>query len=60
MCIEDEIGALEYGDAIIRQGNKYSTDFIILRKSDNDQMIKGFQPLIGTLADQMTDILARK
>lgn len=60
MYIEDEISILEYGDAVIRQDSKYITDFIILRKNDNERMIKEFQPLIGILADKITDIFTTR
>lgn len=60
MYIEDELPRLEYGDAIVKTGNKYATDFIILRLSDREQMEKKFAPLVFDIADYFEALFAEK
>ena len=49
--IEDELPRLIYGDAIVQEGSKYSTDFILLRMCDKKVMETKFAPLVGDVAD---------
>lgn len=51
MYIEDALPNLIYGDAIEQTGNKYATDFIILRLKDKSQMEKGFAPIVSDVAN---------
>ena len=39
MYIEDELPRLIQGEAVIRKGKKYLTNFIILQREDNKKMI---------------------
>ena len=49
--IEDEITQLIGGDAIVEVGNKYATNFIVLRNCDNKVMQTKFAPIVGEIAD---------
>lgn len=49
--VEDELPRLIYGDAIVKEGNKYAADFIILRLSDNARMEKNLTPAAVKNAD---------
>jgi len=49
--IEDELPRLIYGDAIVQAGNKYATNFIILRLCDKKIMLDKFAPLVNKIAD---------
>ena len=51
MYIEDELPRLEYGDAVRRTGNKYATDFIIIRLEDREKLETVSERLVGSLAD---------
>lgn len=51
MYIEDVLPRLIYGDAIDQIGNKYATNFIILRLSDKENMEKMFAPLLKDIAE---------
>ena len=51
MYIEDELPQLINGEAIIKDGNKYAANFIVLRIRDNKEMIKNFSPIIKDIAD---------
>lgn len=51
MYIEDELPRLEYGDAVKRVGNKYASDFIILRLEDRKKLEIASEKLIDSLAD---------
>ncbi len=57
MYIEDELPRLEYGDAIRRVGNKYSTDFIIFRLKDKKQTEAVSESTVGMLADKLEAML---
>lgn len=54
MYIEDELPRLIAGDAIVKVGNKYATNFIVLRLCDKKVMITKFAPLIDQIADHFT------
>lgn len=56
MYIEDELPRLIYGDAIIKDGNKYATNFIILRLCDKKIMETKFAPLVGCVADYFEEV----
>jgi RNA polymerase sigma factor (sigma-70 family) len=49
--IEDELPRLIAGDAIIKDGSKYATNFIVLRVVDKKAMIQKFPPLVAGIAD---------
>ena len=53
MYIEDELPRLEYGDAIIRDGNKYSTNFIIFSMDNRHSVIEISEKAVLTVADKM-------
>lgn len=57
MYIEDEIPRLEYGDAICKIGNKYSTNFIIFRLKDRKQTEDVSLSTVDLLADQLEALL---
>jgi len=59
MYIEDELPKLIYGDAIAQEGNKYATDFIILRQCDKEVMVKKFNPLVADIADYFTELFTQ-
>ena len=54
MYIEDEMPNLIFGDAIIQTGLKYSTNFIILRLTDSEKMIKEFAPYVTEISETIT------
>jgi len=60
MYIEDELPRLEYGDAMAKIGNKYATDFIILRLADRAMMEKKFAPLVSNIADYFEVLFTEK
>jgi len=51
MFIEDELPRLINGDAIVKDGSKYATNFIILRLCDKRVMETKFAPLVSDVAD---------
>ena len=51
MYIEDELPRLIYGDAIVKEGNKYATNFIVLRLCDKKVMVTKFAPIVDKVAD---------
>lgn len=51
MYIEDELPRLEYGDAVKRIGNKYATDFIILRLEDR----AGTETVCASMVQEIAD-----
>lgn len=51
MYIEDEMPRLIYGDAIVKDGNKYATNFIILRLRDKKILETNFEPLVKDIAE---------
>lgn len=53
MYIEDELPRLEYGDAIVKIGNKYATNFILFRLKDRMQTEGVSHPLVKLLADKL-------
>jgi hypothetical protein len=55
MYIEDELPRLINGDAIVKDGNKYATNFIVLRLCDKKIMETKFAPLVGDIADYFGD-----
>lgn len=56
MYIEDALPHLIYGDAIEQIGNKYATNFIVLRLKDRAAMEKRFSPLVGGIADYFEEL----
>lgn len=59
MYIEDELPRLLYGDAVEQIGNKYVTNFIILRMHDKNRMWEKFSPYIRNMADYFEAVLAQ-
>lgn len=59
MYIEDALPHLMYGDAIEQIGNKYATNFIVLRLKDREKMEREFQLLIGAVADYFEALFAK-
>lgn len=57
MYIEDELPRLEYGEALRETGNKYVTNFIILRLADRAGMEDNLTPMIKEVADYFEQIL---
>mgnify|MGYP004550024585 FL=1 len=57
MYIEDELPRLEYGDAICKVGNKYVTDFIILRLKDRKQIESVSALAVNLLTDKFEAVL---
>lgn len=57
MYIEDELPRLEYGDAICKFGNKYSTNFIIFRLQDRKQTEDVSASVVNRIACQMETVL---
>ena len=51
MHIEDELPRLIQGDAVVKEGNKYGTNFIVLRLCDKKMMETKFAPLVAAVAD---------
>ena len=60
MYIEDELPRLINGDAIIKDGNKYATNFIVLRLCDKKVMGTKFAPLVNDIADSFEKIFAEQ
>lgn len=60
MYVEDEMNDLLYGDAIIKEGNKYVTNFIILRLKDQIKMIEYIKPLIKDCANYYEELFKGK
>jgi RNA polymerase sigma factor (sigma-70 family) len=56
MYIEDELPRLIDGDAIIKEGSKYVTNFIILRLCDKKIMETKFAPFVGYIADYFEEV----
>ena len=54
--LEDELPRLLYGNAIEQIGNKYATDFIVLRLCDKKVMETKFAPLVSDIANYFTEI----
>lgn len=57
MYIEDEIPRLEYGEALRRTGNKYVTDFIILRLADRACIEESMESMVKKTADWCEKVL---
>lgn len=55
--IEDELPRLIYGDAISKIGNRYATDFIVLRLRDRDVIARSIMPLVPETADRFARTL---
>jgi len=60
MYIEDELPRLIYGDAIAQEGNKYSTDFIVLRQCDTKVMKTAFAPLVDDVTNYFAELFAQQ
>lgn len=60
MYIEDEMPRLIHGDAIVKEGNKYATNFIILRLCDKKVMETKFAPLVGNIADYFANAFTER
>lgn len=51
MYLEDELPRLEYGEALLKTGNKYVTNFIIFRLSDRAGIEGILTPVIAEVTD---------
>ena len=60
MYIEDELPRLLHGNAIEQIGNKYATDFIVLRLCDTQVMVKKFAPLVADIADYFAELFSEQ
>ena len=60
MYIEDEMEHLLYGDAVIKEGNKYVTNFIIFRLKDRERLKTHITPIVRDLADYYEKMFAGK
>ena len=60
MFIEDELPRLINGDAIVKDGNKYATNFIVLRLCDTQVMVTKFAPLVDDIADYFTELFSKQ
>ena len=60
MYIEDELPRLMYGNAIEQIGNKYATDFIVLRLCDKKSMETKFAPLVADIADHFAELFSQQ
>lgn len=58
MYIEDELGRLEYGEAIRRIGNKYAADFILFRLSDRKKTEGVSENAVKRIADKLAHMLS--
>ena len=58
MYIEDELPRLTDGDAIVKDGGKYATNFIVLRLCDKKLMETKFAPLVADIADYFENLFA--
>ena len=56
MYIEDELPRLINGDAVVKDGNKYATNFIVLRLCDKESMETKFAPLVAGIADHFAKL----
>lgn len=56
MYIEDELPRLIGGDAIVKEGNKYATNFIVLRLCDKKVMETKFAPIVADAADYFVNL----
>ena len=59
LFIEDELPRLIQGDAIIKKGKKYLTNFIIFHLDDRKELITKFTPIINSIADYFTEIFKK-
>jgi RNA polymerase sigma factor (sigma-70 family) len=60
MYIEDELPRLISGDAIVRDGVKYATNFIVLRLCDKKVLETKFAPLVEALADYFAELFGSR
>ena len=60
MYIEDELPRLIYGDAIVNDGSKYATNFIVLRLCDKKVMETKFAPIVADVADYFTSLFSEQ
>ena len=60
LYIEDEMSSLLYGDAIVKEGNKYLTNFIVLRLKDREKLKEYIKPLVNDCADYYEKIFDGK
>lgn len=51
LYIEDEMDSLLYGDAMVKTGNKYATNFIIFRLKDRERLYEHIRTIINECAD---------
>ena len=56
MYIEDELPHLIDGDAVVKDGNKYAANFIVLRLCDKKVMETKFAPLAADVAGYFTEL----
>ena len=60
LLIEDELPRFEYVDAVYKNGNKYATNFIILRLEDRKLAVKVSAQLVIKIADEFERLLHKQ
>ena len=60
LYVEDELSRLLAGDAIRQSGNRYGTDFILFRVSDQEKARRVMHDLAGRIADWYEALTAGK
>ena len=60
LYIEDELPRLEYGDAVKKTGNKFATDFIILRLEDKEKLEAVSKDCVKLVADAFSNHFSEK
>jgi len=60
MYIEDEIPRLINGDAIVKEGNKYVTNFIIISMSNKKKIAGKFTSFISNISDYFMELFNDK
>lgn len=58
LYVEDELPRMLDGEAIAKVGNKYATNFIVLRLRDKKAMMTQFAPLVAGIADHFARAFA--
>lgn len=59
LYLEDALPQLLYGDALVKTGGKYATNFIIFHRSNISAMEKEFAPFVDCLASEFARLLEK-